>query len=59
MIDDLPLFSSVSSETAPKHSMQGDLEKALDKIYPDDLSPKEALQIVYDLKKLSQKDSGA
>ncbi len=57
MIDDLPLFSSVSSETAPKHSMQGDLEKALDKIYPDDLSPKEALQIIYDLKKLSQKDS--
>lgn len=55
MIDDLPLFASLSTGSTPKQNTQSDLEKALCDIYPDDLSPKEALQILYDLKELSQK----
>ena len=55
MIDDLPLFATVSKAPEPKYNVQSDIEKKISEIYPDDLSPKKALQILYDLKQLSQK----
>ena len=48
-IDELPLFSA-SAPPPPKTSA---VEDALKKIEPDALSPKEALEILYNLKKLS------
>ena len=55
IFDDLPLFGSISEKSAPKQNIPSDLEKKLGEIYPDDLSPKEALQILYDLKEILQK----
>jgi DNA mismatch repair protein MutS len=51
----LPLFATVSKAPEPKYNVQSDIEKKISEIYPDDLSPKKALQILYDLKQLSQK----
>jgi len=46
-IDELPLFST-SAVAPPKTSA---VEEALKTIEPDSLSPKEALELLYDLKK--------
>ena len=53
MMDDLPLFASVMQATAmPVASLAKDeLRAALDGIDPDDLSPREALDALYALKK--------
>jgi len=45
-IDDLPLFSV----TAPARKEQSAVEEALRRISPDSLSPKQALEILYELK---------
>ena len=55
VIDDLPLFSQTQEvmEVAPfKYKV---VREALEKVYPDELSPKEALQKLYELKELLQK----
>ncbi|WP_208439158.1 DNA mismatch repair protein MutS [Bartonella quintana] len=56
LIDDLPLFSlkttSLINEETNKHCM---LHEALKNIYPDELSPKEALEVLYRLKQLEKK----
>ncbi|MFD1341188.1 DNA mismatch repair protein MutS [Litorisediminicola beolgyonensis] len=54
LIDDLPLFSAVAAappvpKTAAK---EGVLETKLAELAPDDMSPREALQALYDLKAL-------
>ncbi len=55
MIDDLPLFSQMPapSNVAPRKTDA--VQEALENIYPDDLSPREALQKLYDLKELLRK----
>jgi DNA mismatch repair protein MutS len=53
LIDDLPLFSAEVRQ-APKAAKKTDLlGEALGAVNPDDLSPKEALELVYRLKLLS------
>jgi DNA mismatch repair protein MutS len=47
IVEDLPLFAQVMDETAPSQ-----LEAALAKLNPDNLSPKEALEALYRLKAL-------
>ena len=47
LIDDLPLFSAVHTPAPAKSSL---LEEAIAKIQPDSLSPKEALDLIYELK---------
>ena len=47
LIDDLPLFSATPPLPAPKTS---ELETLLSDVIPDDLSPKEALDLIYKLK---------
>jgi DNA mismatch repair protein MutS len=47
LIDDLPLFSAIPTPTSNKSSL---LEESLAKIQPDNLSPKEALELIYELK---------
>jgi DNA mismatch repair protein MutS len=52
LIDDLPLFSAQVRQ-APKAVKKTDvLGEALGAVNPDDLSPKEALELVYQLKQL-------
>ncbi len=46
-IDDLPLFGAV----APDSKKRNEVEEALKAVEPDALSPKEALEVLYDLKK--------
>jgi len=52
LIDDLPLFASApTSLPAAKSSLA---EERLEKISPDELTPREALQLLYELKDLSR-----
>ncbi|WP_420863927.1 DNA mismatch repair protein MutS [Algirhabdus cladophorae] len=51
LIDDLPLFSATPAPT-PKPVQESEIEKRLDDIYPDDLTAKEALDLLYELKQL-------
>ena len=49
LIDDLPLFSAVAM-SAPAPSAQSELEEVLNGVLPDSLSPKDALDLIYELK---------
>ncbi len=48
MLDDLPLFAAAP---APKKPEINPLNAMLDQVRPDDLSPREALELIYELKK--------
>ncbi len=50
--DDLPLFSAVQHSVSTNIQENSTLEKALDDIRPDELSPKDALNLIYQLKEL-------
>jgi len=53
VIDDLPLFSAAPPPPPPVAAKgPSKLEERLDKILPDDLSPREALALLYELKDL-------
>ncbi len=55
VIDDLPLFSAAPAP-APAAAPSGpsEVEQKLEDIHPDDLTPRQALQILYDLKGLTK-----
>ncbi len=55
MVDDLPLFSATFADVnkSTKQIGPSPLEEAVSEINPDDLSPKEALELIYWLKQLS------
>lgn len=53
LIDDLPLFSATPPPPPPKRT---GLEDRLAEIHPDELTPREALQLLYKLKEASQSD---
>jgi len=50
IIDDLPLFAATPTQTAPIASETNELEQMLNEILPDELTPREALQKLYELK---------
>jgi len=50
--DDLPLFSAVQHSVNTNTQESSALEKALDEIRPDELSPKDAINLIYQLKEL-------
>ncbi len=54
LIDDLPLFSAASraAPPAPARMAPSAVEAQLRGIIPDDLTPREALEILYDLRRL-------
>jgi DNA mismatch repair protein MutS len=54
LIDDLPLFRAAPplSAPAPKAALPSAVENRLRAIHPDDLSPREALQLIYELRAL-------
>jgi DNA mismatch repair protein MutS len=52
LIDDLPLFRAAAPAPAPKPQKTSELETRLTAISPDELTPIEALRLVYELKGL-------
>ncbi len=50
LIDDLPLFAASPAPQPVAPSGPSEVEEFLDTILPDELSPREALQILYELK---------
>ncbi|PQV56655.1 DNA mismatch repair protein MutS [Defluviimonas denitrificans] len=50
LIDDLPLFNAAPVAAPKAASRQSDLEEALNAIHPDEMTPIEALNALYDLK---------
>lgn len=55
LVDDLPLFSANPSPGAPVPSGPSTLDLRLSDINPDTLSPREALELIYELKALNSK----
>ncbi|MFW2588348.1 DNA mismatch repair protein MutS [Sagittula sp. SSi028] len=54
LIDDLPLFSAVAQREVPvSRETPSEVEEKLKAINPDDMSPREALQALYELKGLT------
>lgn len=53
IIDDLPLFAAVAPAPKPVVAEESEVEKKLAEISPDELTPREALQLLYDLKALA------
>ena len=49
IIDDLPLFSAVATST-PQPAKPSELDRMITDIHPDELTPKEALDLIYKLK---------
>ena len=52
LAEELPLFSNIASESISVTKNGGKLEEYLSEIIPDNLSPRAALEIVYELKAL-------
>lgn len=53
LVDDLPLFSAARpSNPAAQHSGPSVIEQRVAEILPDELTPREALELLYELKKL-------
>ncbi|MGH1369928.1 MAG: DNA mismatch repair protein MutS [Maritimibacter sp.] len=52
IIDDLPLFSAIASPPPPPASARSALTEKLAEIQPDELSPRDALGLIYELKSL-------
>ena len=54
MVDDLPLFASVQKKMEEKEEKEelSPLFQAVRQVNPDELSPKEALEKLYELKAL-------
>ena len=52
LIDDLPLFSAAPTPPAPIQTRESEIEARLKDILPDELTPKEALALLYELKEL-------
>ena len=52
MIDDLPLFSAAPPPPPPPPAKESALEKRMETIHPDELSPRDALDLIYELKSL-------
>jgi DNA mismatch repair protein MutS len=55
LVDDLPLFSIARAKPAAEERADGALLERLRSIAPDDLSPREALALIYELKGLASK----
>lgn len=52
LIDDLPLFSTVQAKPKPSVNGPTKLQEKLDSIHPDELTPREALELLYALKQI-------
>ena len=53
LIDDLPLFAVAPPPVAAAPSGPSPLQERLEEVHPDSLSPREALNLIYELKDLA------
>ena len=53
MIDDLPLFAMTTPQPA-KAVKASRVEEKLKEVFPDDLTPRDALALIYELKRLGE-----
>jgi len=53
LIDDLPLFAAATPAQAPAKAKASAVEARLKEVHPDALSPREALELIYELKGLA------
>ena len=56
LADDLPLFQAVVHQAAPARPGPSPLARALADVHPDELSPRDALEVIYRLKGLLADD---
>jgi len=58
LADDLPLFSALQAKvdqgSVNENSVTVKIEQILSDVFPDELSPRQAMDILYKLKKLQQ-----
>ncbi|MEP3297227.1 MAG: DNA mismatch repair protein MutS [Pseudoruegeria sp.] len=54
LIDDLPLFSIAPAPISTKPAGPSPIKEKLSEIHPDDLTPKQALELLYELKALEE-----
>ena len=55
--EDLPLFSqNLTDKTSNQSNRNSELSEKIESIYPDQISPNEALQLLYKLKEISNKN---
>ena len=52
LIDDLPLFAAAAPAPAPARAKPSVVEERLKDVHPDALTPREALELLYELKAL-------
>jgi len=57
LLDDLPLFSAAPPASPAPTPQRSEIEDRLNAVHPDDLSPKEALNLIYELKAISRPGS--
>ncbi len=57
LVDDLPLFSASAVPATPARAAASPVEEKLAGLHPDELSPKQALDLIYELKALTTKAS--
>ncbi|MDF1728217.1 MAG: DNA mismatch repair protein MutS, partial [Sulfitobacter sp.] len=55
LIDDLPLFAATPTPPPPPQAKSSAVERMLEDVLPDELTPKEALELLYRLKDSAQK----
>ncbi|MEL7115394.1 MAG: hypothetical protein AAGP08_07350, partial [Pseudomonadota bacterium] len=54
VLDDLPLFSAVPAAPSVAKPAPSPVLEKLETVHPDDLSPRDALDLIYALKRLSE-----
>jgi DNA mismatch repair protein MutS len=57
LADDLPLFSAMRPESGARRAGPSAAEERLNRVLPDELTPKEALALIYELKALTGKQT--
>lgn len=58
IVDDLPLFSAAPRPADSRGAKKSELEEAFEAVNPDELSPKEALDLLYELKAQKLAENG-
>ncbi|TRW99655.1 DNA mismatch repair protein MutS [Paracoccus sp. M683] len=53
LIDDLPLFRAAPAAPAPARAKESPLDARMKDVHPDSLTPREALDLIYELKAMS------
>ena len=56
LIDDLPLFAATPVQATPTAAKESAIEAMLKDLHPDEMTPREALQALYELKQASSDD---